>query len=367
MGEMNEMSQVSFLAKALFADGCVPEVFSPEEPAIMPMVADWQLAHPGPRHPCKWTNATWYRGLIALADMDPTGRYWTALKEIGESVNWKLQDNMYHADDHGVGYAFAECYRKFGDPRMLQSVKDRFDFIIEHRVDDPLDGVDQEKIRRWWWADALFMSPPALMKLYRITGDPTYLEFMNEEWWATTDLLYDRAEHLFYRDSRFFTMRETNGSKMFWSRGNGWVFSGLVQVLTDMPESYVHRPRYIQLFREMAERLASLLPEDGVWRASLLNPGAFPPPEASGSVFHTHGLIWGINNGVLDKATFLPVVQKAWNGVVGLVHPDGMLGNVQQIGGRPQPVTPEQTQEYGVGGFLLAASEIHKLSASLKR
>jgi hypothetical protein len=60
------------------------------------------------------------------------------------------------------------------------------------------------------------------------------------------------------------------------------------------------------------------------------------------------------------------VVEKAWNGLVNTaVHDDGKLGYVQNVGKEPassQPVTYESTADFGVGAFLLAGTEIYKLS-----
>ena len=36
-----------------------------------------------------------------------------------------------------------------------------------------------------------------------------------------------------------------------------------------------------------------------------------PGPETSGTAFFTYGLLWGMNNGFLDKATYQPVVEKS--------------------------------------------------------
>jgi rhamnogalacturonyl hydrolase YesR len=54
-------------------------------------------------------------------------------------------------------------------------------------------------------------------------------------------------------------------------------------------------------------------------------------------------------------------VKKAWQGLVGAVHPDGKLGNVQAIGASPAKLTADDNQEYGSGAFLLAGSEMYKL------
>ena len=41
----------------------------------------------------------------------------------------------------------------------------------------------------------------------------------------TSDLLYDKQEHLYARDADYLTKTEANGKKMFWSRGQ-WMGDG---------------------------------------------------------------------------------------------------------------------------------------------
>ncbi len=80
-------------------------------------------------------------------------------------------------------------------------------------MDKLLARPDDPKKNLWWWCDALYMAPPVLAQLSVATGDRRYLDFMNREWWITSGSLYDPAEHLYFRDDRFFTMHEANGQK----------------------------------------------------------------------------------------------------------------------------------------------------------
>lgn len=330
--------------------------------AIMTQVADWQLAHPSRHHPADWTHGAMYAGFSAWATMAETDTYMHALKDFGNRTNWQPHRRIYHADDHTVGQMYLEMYKRHKDPAMLQGIRSRFDYILANRSRVTLEHDKQQGQDRWWWCDALFMAPPVLAKLSAVTGDPRYMDFMNDEWWYTTDYLYDREAHLYFRDNRFFDRREANGKKIFWSRGNGWVFGGLALVLDAMPADYPHRGRYEALYREMAARLIAIQPEDGMWRPSLLDPDSYDVKEASGTGFFTYGLAWGVNRGYLDAATYTPAILKAWKGLVSCVHPDGKLGYVQQIGEDPRKTHADQTEIYGVGAFLLAGSEVYQLA-----
>jgi rhamnogalacturonyl hydrolase YesR len=205
------------------------------------------------------------------------------------------------------------------------------------------------------------MGPTVWAKMANVTGRKKYLDFMYQEYKFTTDYLYDKDEFLFYRDSRYFTSREANGSKVFWGRGNGWVFAGLPIIIRELPVNYEHKDYFIRIYKDMAAKILSLQSSDGFWHASLLDPASYPNPEMSATAFFVYGFAWGINNGYLDKETYLPAVIKGWRSMVSSVWPDGKVGFIQPIGADPKSVTREMTEVYGVGGFLMAGSEITRL------
>ncbi len=137
--------------------------------------------------------------------------------------------------------------------------------------------------------------------------------------------------------------------------------AGIGRVLQYMPQNYPDREKYIHLLREMAAKVVTLQGQDGLWRASLLAPESYPAPETSGSALFCYSLAWGINQGLLDREKYLPVVENAWQGLTRAVHKSGKLGWVQLIGSKPKNASRYDTEVYGVGAFLLAGSEIVKL------
>jgi rhamnogalacturonyl hydrolase YesR len=242
-----------------------------------------------------WEMAAFYTGLMALSTISSKPYYFEALKAIGEVNRWKLGDRIYHADDHCVGQLYLGLYARFKEIEMLADIKMKFDWIINHRH---AQGIEYKQSKnRWTWSDALFMSPPVWTKLSALTGEKKYIDYMDGEWWLVTEHLYDKDEHLFFRDERYFEQRSKNGEKIFWGRGNGWVIAALARVLENMPKDYPSRDRYINLFQEMANKMAEIQPDDGLWRTSLLDPGSYPAQEASGSGFICYALTWGINHG----------------------------------------------------------------------
>ena len=114
----------------------------------------------------------------------------------------------------------------------------------------------------------------------------------------------------------------------------------------------------------MAAALRNAQQPEGYWTRSLLDPAHAPGPETSGTAFNTYAYLWGLNHGVLDKKTYLPTALKGWQYLTTTaVQPDGTVGYVQPIGEKAIPgqvVDKNSTANFGVGAFLLAASEMYR-------
>lgn len=336
----------------------------------MKKVADWQIANPnkGNEHgDLNWTNAALYMGMIDWAELaekqDNDGSYYKWLTGIGRRNGWQPDKRMYHADDIAVSQVFIDLYRKYKNQSMLNPTIARAEWVISHPSKESfeLDYSKPETLERWTWCDALFMAPPTYTKLYVLTGDKKYIQFMNREYKASYEYLFDKEENLFYRDWRYFKQRESNGKKVFWGRGNGWVLGGLVEILQELPRKDKYRAFYEKLFVTMCHRIAPLQSADGYWHASLLDPASYPSPETSATGFIVYALAYGVNEGLLDK-TYLSVVVKGWKALTDAVSPDGKLGFVQAIGADPQKVTRDMTEVYGVGAFLLTGCQLYKMA-----
>jgi len=337
--------------------------------AAMQSVADWQLANPATNAATGWIQAAGDAGFMALAGISGDAKYRDAMLALGETNQWALGPSLYDADGHCIGQTWAELYFLYRENRMIAPMREKFDAILARPSEVPSFEFTkpQAKAREnWSWCDALFMGPPTWVRLYAATDDPRYLDFAVTNWWRTTDYLYDKDEHLYFRDSTFFQKREANGEKVFWSRGNGWVMAGLVRVLQYLPMNHPDRPRFEQLFKDMAGKILTCQQPDGLWRASLLDPDSYPAKETSGSGFYTYAFAWGVNQGLLDRAKFEPAIRKAWTALVGCVGPDGRLTHVQPVGSDPKKFADDSTAPYGVGAFLLAGSEVYRMAVFSK-
>ena len=344
--------------------------------AITEKVADYQIATlaagwippkaswdtPDPKG---WVQGALFVGLTDLADHSAKPIYADLILARGEANGWELGKRMYHADDQVIGQSYLWAAKHGAGPDALVPMRARLDAILAAPTTVDLAFAaegDAHCTDRWCWCDALFMAPATWIGLSQQTHDPRYAEFAKKEFWATIAYLYDPSEHLVFRDSRFFDRRGPNGEKVFWSRGDGWVFAGLARILDVLPADDPDRPRFVALYRDMAAKIRAIQLPTGYWAPSLLSDPKTALPETSGTAFYTYGLAWGVRNGTLDAATYAPAIRKGWAALVAAVHTDGKLGYVQPVSDRPDNVGYDDTQFYGVGAFLLAGTAVADLN-----
>ena len=334
-----------------------------------------------------WISAPFYMGALEAYRTLGEQKYLDFVRAECESFDYGLTPrNRRLADDHAIGQVYLELYMIDKDPRQLKPMVD----VFNESIANPHPGHLE-----WHWCDALFMAPPTLTRLYAVTGERKYLDYLNAMFWDTTDLLFDPVIHLYYRDARYLPPQGTlykryakplpkdhdkrytppqgdslqrnelgQPNNLFWSRGKGWVFSGIARVLDLLPKDDPRYNDYVKVFQEMADKLIQVQGEDGYWRTSLLEPASYPEPETSGTGFFTHGLAWGINRGILDRAKFGPHAVRGWNAMQAAVAPSGRLQWVQTVAAAPNNVKKDDTQEYAVGALLLAGGEMLKLNDS---
>ena len=342
-------------------------------------VAAWQLAHmdnfdyvpvtsfrKDTEAPRDWVQAAFYVGLYTFADATQDPYLTNAILEHGQTEQWGYDHRPRHADADATGAVWVWAANRTKDPSKLTPTRQRFDAVLADPSKVSLDFTpkpakgDPYCQARWCWSDAIFMAPPVWTALSKATGDKRYLAHSDSEFWATHDYLFDKTDHLYFRDSRFITRRSDAGAKIFWGRGNGWAFAGIARILQDLPAGHPNRPKYEKAFKQMAAKIVTLQGEEGYWPVSLLEPQK--TPETSGTGFFVYGLAWGVNHGLLPRAKYGPAIDKGWKALDAAVEADGRLGWVQRIGVAPDQVGRHDTQLYGVGAFLLAASEVRNLA-----
>ncbi|PKK35471.1 family 88 glycosyl hydrolase [Siphonobacter sp. SORGH_AS_0500] len=313
-----------------------------------------------------WTRAVYYEGLLALHEIDKKKEYLDYAYAWGESHKWGLRGGIKtrNADNQCCGQTYLALYEM--NPSKKECMHD-----IKASIDSMMAT---SKVNDWTWIDAIQMAMPVFAKLGQLTNNPAYYERMYEMYKHSKDVeggkgLYNPQDKLWWRDKDFVPpYKEPNGEDCYWSRGNGWVVAAMVRVLQIIPKNAPHREDYQKMLVDMLSVLPKIQRTDGFWNASLHDPTNYGGKEATGTALFVYGMAWGINQGIIPAKTYRPVVLKAWNALVKeSVQPNGFLGYVQGTGKEPkdgQPVTVSSKpdfEDYGLGCFLLAGSEVYKM------
>lgn len=357
---------------AIHKSSSVPSKQTPEDvlALINKVNTQWQLANPNHGN-AFWNRAAYHTGNMAAYALTGNEAYknysnawatkneWKGAKS-DKKENWKYKYG--ETDDYVLFGDWQICFQVYIDLYLLD--KDELKIarakeVMEYQMSTPKNDY-------WWWADGLYMVMPVMTKMHKITGDQQYLDKLYEYFNYAKNLMYDPESKLFYRDAKYIypAHKTISGKKDFWARGNGWVFAALAKVLEDLPQTDAHRPEYLEIYRTLANSLAHSQQADGFWTRSLLDPQHAPGYETSGTAFFSYGFLWGVNNGVLDKKKYSATIEKSWNYLTEIaLQNDGSVGYVQPIGERADQhknVGPQTTADFGVGAFLLAATERYK-------
>lgn len=312
-----------------------------------------------------WTRAVYYEGLLAMHSIDADKRYIDYALQWAEFHKWNLRGGVKtrNADNQCCGQIYIDLYLMDRKEERIQNIKASIDSMMA-----------TQKIDDWSWIDAIQMALPVYTRLGVVYKDTSYFHRMYEMYAYTKykhggNGLYDAAAGLWWRDKDFVypAYKEPNGQGCYWARGDGWVVAALVRVLQLLPKTDPHYNEYLTDYKELCRALLPLQREDGFWNVSLKDPDHFGGKELTGTSLFTYGFAWGINNRILDKKTYSPAIAKAWNALLkDCVHPNGALGYVQSTGKEPkdgQPVAYDKIpdfEDFGLGCFLLAGSEVYK-------
>lgn len=328
---------------------------------------NWQKNHPAEATPF-WHVAAYHTGNMEAYKLTGNQEYldyslawaehnaWKGAKS-NDRGKWKY--NYGETDEHVLFgdwqicfQTYADLYNILPDDKRIRRARE----VMEYEMSTPQNDY-------WWWADGLYMVMPVMTKLYKITGNPRYLDKLYEYVLVSDSIMLDDETGLYFRDGKYVypKHKSVNGAKDFWARGDGWVLAGLAKVLADLPAGYKHRAFFEKKYVKLADAVVASQQPEGYWTRSMLDPEHAPGPETSGTAFFTYGLLWGVNNGYLNDPKYLASAQKGWDYLRNkALQKDGSVGYVQPIGEKAIPgqvVDAKSTSDFGVGAFLLAACE----------
>jgi rhamnogalacturonyl hydrolase YesR len=166
------------------------------------------------------------------------------------------------------------------------------------------------------WSDSLFMDVPILAKAGALTGDRRYFD-MAARHIAFMQAIVLRREGLY---------RHQASAEAAWGRGNAFPALGLALTLSDFPTGHSAYAGLLASFRQHMAMLARFQDENGMWRNVIDRPGAYP--EYSATAMIATAMLRGIRKGWLDRDTYQPLVDKAWQAILRRTSSAGELIDV---------------------------------------
>lgn len=215
-----------------------------------------------------------------------------------------------HVDHSVMGSLPLQLYLATGDERykMLGLT------FADRQWDNPReDGLTAETR---WWIDDMYMVGMLQMQAYRATGDVKYA---------------DRAASQILA----YNMRLQQPSGLFhhgpdhpfcWGRGNGWVATSMAEVLRDLPEDHKLRPQLLDGYKKMMTALLKYQTENGMWRQVV--DYEYSWAESSCTAMFAYAMTVGFDHGWLERESYGPAVEKAWQALCAHVGPKGNLSEI---------------------------------------
>jgi rhamnogalacturonyl hydrolase YesR len=322
----------------------------------------WQVsgASDSPDADRSWYRGVFYAGIIPAYKATGDAYYLEKAKTLTARTGAKPGPNALQAPDClGICQTYLDLYELTPDPSLISPTKTQIDEILTKPALRSPGGQ---------YVDLVFTGASTWGHLGRIAADPRYFDYARAVWTKTRDRFLDPTDHLFVRDDTWLPqdngvrILERNDRPVYWGRSMGWAIGGLARLLETLPKDDPQRSEFEADLRKMAAALVPCQGADGMWRASLFDQESYPMGETSATALIAYGLLWGVNQGILDRATYLPPAEKSMRALLAIQEPDGKLGYVQPGAESPRvPVYRASNNEYATGAFLLAGSEMLKL------
>ncbi len=312
-----------------------------------------------------WTDATFHLG--ALEAYKATGRqeYYDRTYRYAEGYSWECNYGTptTYLDDIASSMVYCVLHGLAPADYKLSGVKKALDFTYGHSMLD------------YSWVDEIYMVGLAQTYLSQATEDPKYSAIDLESYLFYREKFFDPEDMLWYRDAKYLYTSDnplgqsSNGKKVFWGRGNAWVYVSLAQRMEYMDPSDPAYPIYRNDFLMMSEGIRRAQRADGVWNPNLGDPEDNAGKEMTGTGGFVYGMALGVRLGILDAETYIPVLQRAYETIVNeCIFENGFVGYCQPVGWQPDGYTGEEsmrdsTNAFGVGLQLMGLSQFMRLCA----
>ncbi len=208
---------------------------------------------------------------------------------------------------------FGKLSKATGDERFIKLARTAADLGFDN------DGKLRESMPfHNEMSDAVFMGTPILVEAGYLTGETKYFDM--------ADRHLQFMLNLNLRNDGLHQHSPLDPEHTAWGRGNGFPALGLALSLSDMPVDSKYRPSMAAAYRNHLLAMIDHQDEMGMWHQIVDHPESYR--EFTVTCMTTFAIIRGLRNNWLDRQTFEPFVQRAWESIKCRIGRNGNLVDV---------------------------------------
>lgn len=224
-----------------------------------------------------------------------------------------------------MGHCLLTLYGCTNEKRYLELIHSKLDYlrnkalrfgdgVLQHTVSIANDFPEQA------WADTLFMAGYFMLRAGVLLEDEALVnDALNQYFWHV-EYLQDKTAGLWYH--AYNNIEKGHMSGFYWGRANAWAAYTMSRVHIVLPRPYLY-PNYMHVDCSLRDQLAAvkkLQRADGLWGTILDDDESYGEASATAGI----GAAMVVNNNPLHTRC----AQKALDGVLGNIAPDGKVMNV---------------------------------------
>jgi len=280
----------------------------------------------------------------------------------GNGKAWLVMMESMGKLEAGTGFSDEqkEIVREYAE-KTLQAPKDRNGILC-------MPGRPElEQI----WIDVVTAVTPYMLFAGLAFDEDRYIDFAAEQCFKMYEIFLDPDCGLLHQCRGFMEDKEAF-SEDHWSRGNGWGYLGLAELVQYLPDDSPHRAKAKQYFKELSAAMLRYQGPNGLWRQEMTVDTCWEESSGTGLILYGYGI--GLRLGLLDRETYYGAFERGIKGLSDLcINEDfstenscpGCLcpGNGKNKGtiyAYIHDKQPIRDEPHSYGCFMLAMVEAHR-------
>ncbi len=308
-----------------------------------------------------WGDAIAWDGLLEAAEL--SGNQAAAAHVERMIRRWSAQLPGSWTDYLVPGGALLYLAGRTGEASLLARAEALAAWLLDAPQMDSLHfwRPDLPAYRNTIWIDSLYHVPSFLAGLARLKNDQSFAI-------AALEIFDSHLEALSSRSGPFLAHSWDYGTQRLkgygWGRGQGWAILGMADTLALLPPNLPGRAALAERFNVLAQDILRCQDRSGFWRTLIDDSEAYL--ETSTAAFMGAAFTKGVRTGLLERETYQPAIERAWEAMLSRLDPDGAITGVSAVTWSWAPgmdekamykALPTETNLWGQGAAMRFAAE----------